>query len=481
MPDRPSDATASTSRSVGGVSVRADGTIRPTPMLIIGMVSGVFSAAFENIAVATAMPEAARDLDGLTYYAWAFTLFVIGQLVGTAVGGRVNDRIGPLRPMLIGFALFAVGLVVAGVAPVWPMLLVGRLTQGLGAGAMFVSLTVVIARLFDDADRARVMAWISAAWVVPAFVGPPIAGWLAERLSWHWVFFSVLPLLLLAAVLVIPIVVRVARAGLLDADADNATPIPLWAPGLAAAAAASLQAAGQSWAAGMASLAGLFAVVGVVLLVVALPKLMPEGFARMRRGLASVVWCRMIFPGAFFGAESFLPLMLVETRGLSLTLAGAILTVGSLGWALGAWGQSRPWVRGSRNRLVVFGVIAVAVGVGVASIASWLPAAWPGIVALGWVIAGLGMGLAVASTSLVVMTLSPTAQQGRNAASLQIAEGIGVSIFVGLSGTIFAALHPSGNLPLTFGTVASAMMVVAVLALPFALRIGRVSETVPLR
>ncbi|HEY5848992.1 MAG TPA: MFS transporter, partial [Microlunatus sp.] len=75
--------------------------------LTIGLCMTVVAIAFEAIAVATAMPVAARDLNGLSYYAWAFSLFLIGMLFSTVVTGRLSDRIGPARPLLVGLLVFA--------------------------------------------------------------------------------------------------------------------------------------------------------------------------------------------------------------------------------------------------------------------------------------------------------------------------------------------------------------------------------------
>ncbi|TDT34091.1 MFS transporter [Naumannella halotolerans] len=451
-------------------------TVVPTPAMVGGIVIGVFGAAFENIAVATAMPRAAEDLGGLGAYAWSFTLFIIGQLMGTAVAGRLADRIGPVRPMYAGMAVFVVGLLVAGFAFSWPQLLLGRWIQGLGAGAMFVSLTVIVARIFNPTHRAQVMAWMSAAWVVPAFVGPPIAGALAERASWHWVFFSVVPLVLAAGLLVRPIVSGVSRDGLLDGSSADTDPVPLWAPVVAAVGAIGLQAAGQLFATDRLWWAVAAALIGVVALLIALPPMMPAGFLRFRRGLSSTVWCRLLFPGAFFGAEAFVPLMLVQTRGMGLSLAGAVLSIGAVGWAIGAWLQSQSWVRVRRDRLILAGVLAVFTAIALAAVPAWL--SWvPGwVLAIAWSIGGLGMGLAVATTSLVVMALSPDNQQGRNAASLQIGEGIGYAVFAGIAGSIFSSLQIAADSQLGFGTVITAMAVVAMLAIPFALRIGAVRD-----
>ena len=94
------------------------------------------------------------------------------------------------------------------------------------------------------------------------------------------------------------------------------------------------------------------------------------------------------------------------------------------------------------------------------------------LVGLGWIFSGFGMGLATASTSLAVMTLSQESEQGRNASSLNLFDALGSGVFVGVAGSIFAALHPGGNLPLTFGVLLLTMAGIAVLAVVTSLRIG---------
>src|SRR4030095_8677529 len=84
--------------------------------LTVGLCATIVSIAFETIAVATAMPVAARDLDGLPYYAWSFSLFLIGMLFATGVCGLASDRMGRAKPLLAGLVIFLVGLVVSGTA-----------------------------------------------------------------------------------------------------------------------------------------------------------------------------------------------------------------------------------------------------------------------------------------------------------------------------------------------------------------------------
>ena len=435
--------------------------------LTIGLCATVVAIAFETIAVATAMPVAARDLDALMYYAWAFSLFLIGMLFATVVCGRLSDRIGPAKPLLVGLVIFLAGLVVAGTAQHMVQLVAGRLVQGLGSGAMNVAIYVCVAVGFSRTQRPKMFTYISAAWVLPSFVGPPAAAWLTQHLSWHWVFFAVIPLVIFGGAMALPSLLRMMRS-YQPSDPAAQKPAPLWAAGLLAIAAATLQLAGQR----LDRVAVGLLIGGLAGLLVALPPLMPPGFLRFHRGLSQVIHTRGLLSGAFFGGEAFVPLMLVEQRGVPLLQAGAVLTVGAVGWTAGSWLQARPWLRIRRDALITLGCWSVAIGLAQVALIAFVPTIPYALVAVGWICAGLGMGLAVSSSSLAAMTLSTTSEQGRNASSLNVYDALGSGIFVAVAGTVFAALQPSGNLTLTFGLVELSMTLVALLSVLTSLRIG---------
>lgn len=445
--------------------------------LTIGICTITVSIAFESIAVATAMPVAAQDLNGIAYYAWAFSLFVIGMLLATVLAGRVCDRIGPSRPLLVGLGVFVVGLVVAGTAESMVQLVAGRFVQGLGGGVLNTAMFVTVAKAYRPAQRPRVFTYISTAWVLPSFVGPPVSAWLTSHLSWHWVFFTVIPLAVFGGAMVLPTVRVMMRIPMPEVSAEAASglrPAPVWAAFATAVAAALLQVAGQRldwW--GLA-----LAVAAVALLVLGLPRLMPPGFLRVGRGLPSVILARALLPGAYFGGEAFLPLMLVEQRNVPLLLAGGTLTVGAVGWTTGSFLQANRRLPLRREQLITIGCLNVAIGLALAGVIALVPSLPYALIALSWVFAGLGMGFATASTSLATITLSPEDAQGRNGSSLNLGDALGSSVFVGLAGTIFGALHPGGNLAVTFGAVLLSMSVVAVLAMLASLRVGPVGDPV---
>ena len=106
------------------------------------------------------------------------------------------------------------------------------------------------------------------------------------------------------------------------------------------------------------------------------------------------------------------------------------------------------------------------------AVAAWFPGALLWLVVGGWVVGGLGMGLQMSSTSLVVMQLSPEPEIGLNSSSLQVGEALGNALAAGIAGTLFALALPDQTL--AFGLLFTAMAVIAAGALAAALRIGPV-------
>lgn len=426
------------------------GPLAPAYRLItLGIIGLVTLVAFEALAVSTAMPVVARALGGLRSYGLAFSLFLTMQLLGTVLAGGWSDARGPRGPIVSGLGLFAAGLVVCGTAATFPMLLAGRVVAGVGGGFMVVALYVVVARSYPESLRPKVFGWISAAWVLPSVVGPPIAGWLASQVTWRAVFLVVPPMAVLALLALLPQLRHLGGGTDPEPDDENAADQRGVAHrgllGLALAVGATL----LQWAAQEVRdprplvIAAL--VVGAALLVCSLPRLLPPGALRLRRGLPTVVTVRGLFTCCFFAAETFVPLMLVTERGLRPALAGVALTGGAVGWAAGSWAQGRRRLPVSRHTLLVAGAGVLTVVVALLPLGV-LPSVPAYLVAPLWLVAGFGMGLGMTTTSVLLLDLSPEAEQGRNTAALQVSDALGGVIGIGAAGAVFAALHdPHGD------------------------------------
>ncbi|MFE9660012.1 MFS transporter [Streptomyces sp. NPDC005955] len=412
--------------------------------LSIGIVSVVLLIAFEATAVGTAMPVAARELDGVSLYAFAFSGYFTTSLFGMVLSGQWADRQGPLRPLTTGIIAFGVGLALSGTAGTMWLFILGRAVQGLGGGLVIVALYVVVSRAYPEPLRPAIMAAFAACWVIPSVVGPLVSGAVTEQLGWRWVFLGIPVLVLLPLALALPQIRRRASGPAPGSEQDGpstvgATTAPkgqrIRLAFMISAGAGLLQYAAQD----LRWFSLLPGALGIALLVPAVLGLLPRGTYRAARGLPSVVLLRGVAAGSFIAAESFVPLMLVTQRGLSPTLAGLSLAAGGATWALGSFVQSRGRAAAHRHRLMAFGMVLVAASIAVAptvliaSVPVW-------IVAVAWGFGCLGMGLVISSTSVLLLQLSPPQETGNNSAALQISDGLSNVMLLALGGAAFAAL-----------------------------------------
>lgn len=439
-PDTPAELAAEgAARMAAGIAAdvrTGEGVLgRGYRALSIGIVSVVLLIAFEATAVGTAMPVAARELDGVSLYAFAFSAYFTTSLFGMVLSGQWADRRGPLAPLGAGIAAFAAGLLLAGTAASMWMFIAGRAVQGLGGGLVIVALYVVVSRAYPERLRPAIMAAFAASWVVPSVVGPLASGAVTEHLGWRWVFIGIPVLVVFPLALALPQIRRRASG-----PAEGAVPGAVDRRRIRLALGISFGAGFLQYAAqDLAWVSLLPGAVGVALLVPAVLGLLPRGTYRAARGLPAVVLLRGVAAGSFIAAESFVPLMLVTQRGLSPMAAGLSLAVGGATWALGSYVQSRPGLEPYRERMMAGGMVLVAAAIVTApSVLIQAVPVW--IVAVAWGFGCLGMGLVISSTSVLLLQLSAPEEAGANSAALQISDGLSNVVLLAVGGAAFAAL-----------------------------------------
>ncbi|PCG86042.1 MFS transporter [Streptomyces sp. WZ.A104] len=439
---------------------------RPYRARTLAVSSTFVLVAFAGLALSTVMPIAVQDLDGLGLYSLAFGGFLTTGIVGTVLAGGWSDRRGPAPALCAGLALFSGGALVSGLAESIVPFLLGRYVQGLGGGAVTVALYVVVGRAYPSALRPRMFSLITACWIVPSMVGPPIAGAVAQRLSWHWVFHGIAVLGLLSLALLAGPLGRLRPAG----DEDGEKPGGLRAmPALAVALGAGL----LQYAGSQSGLHRLVAVAaGLVLLVVWLRPLLPARTLRAGRGIPSLVLLRGVSAGVYFTVETYIPLMLVNERQWSPGAAGMSLTGAALTWFAASWLQGHPRLPWPRERVVLAGALIHAAGAAV-TLSGALRAMPAVTVAVGLLVAGFGMGLLLPGVGVLTLEHSPVDEQGRNSASLQLSDSLSSVLLVGLCGALFNAAHVSAGQDATaFAAVFGTALAVAAAAVPIARRIA---------
>src|SRR6266511_2703006 len=352
----------------------AGGLLAPSHRgLTVGLVLTITLVAFEALAVITILPAIKDDLDGISLYGWATSAFQLGVMVGIVVAGGQADRRGPVPPFLAGIALFAVGLVVGGLAPTMLVLVLGRGLQGLGAGAVPAVAYAVIGRSFPEALRPRVFAVLSTAWVLPGLVGP--------------------------AAMALPSLRRIGP------PARPVSPAGRLGKAVAVAAGAGLVLAGLSSRSPLAG--GALVAAGLLVGLLPLRRLLPPGTLVARPGLPVAVLSRGLLTFAFFGADTYVPLAITAVRHQSTAVASVAVTAATLSWTAAAWVQERKASTWPGRRLIRAGFLIVAAGIALelAALFAGVPVA---VGVAGWAVGGFGIGLAYSPVSLIVLGEAPS-------------------------------------------------------------------------
>jgi MFS family permease len=372
-------------------------------------------------------------------------------VIGMVAAGNWADRRGPVEPLYAAVAVFVAGLLVAGLAPSMEVLVAGRFAQGLGSGALTVSLYVVVARVYPRDLHPAIFAGFAAAWVVPSLIGPTVAGMVTELWSWHWVFLGVVALVLVALLMVVPALRNLARDG-----GDRSVPWSLGLLGwsvLSAVAVLALDLLGDVHGAGP-----VLAVAAVIVALIAVRPLLPKGSLAARRGLPSVILVRGLAAAAFFGTQVYIPYLLTDRYAFTPTLAGLSLTGGALAWSAAATVQGRMGARLSSVVAVRIGTGLVAAGVLLALVCAMLHLHALAIVAA-WIVAGTGMGLMSPRTSALTLEMSTSENQGFNSSAMTVADSFGSALSLAVTGVLFAAAAVADPFVVVFafaGAVAAA-------------------------
>jgi MFS family permease len=467
-------------RAVDGGAPAADGAVPPevdgvwSPArrrLTVALVLTITLVAFESLAIATVMPVVADDLGGLGLYGWVFSGFFLGNLLGIVWAGQAADRHGTRMPYAAGLVVFTAGLLVGGAARSMGMLVAGRVAQGLGAGVIPAVAYATVARAYPPGLRPRVFAVFSTAWVIPGLVGPAAASGIEHAASWRFVFIALLPFVLVAALLALPVLPN--HPPLAPADGAGRADGRRLRDAAVLVGGVALVFGGLK--AGAPVLVAALAGAGAVVAAWAFLRLVPPGTVRLVPGMPAAVAARGILTFAFFGTDAYVSLAVTDGHGAPTWVAGLALTGATLTWTTGAWLQERLVRRRGPRWLVRRGMAVLAVGIAATLVGLGdVPVA---VIVVGWTIGGLGIGLSYAPITVTVLGAAAAGEEGAASASLQLTDVLGVAVGTGVVGA-FVALG-DGRGWATTSSLAIAFVVTLLVAVAGVLAAVRLPRRLP--
>lgn len=162
-----------------------------------------FMAGIEGTIVLTAMPTIVSDLNGLEIMNWVVSIFLLMTAVSTPLYGKLADSIGRKPVFLFGIAIFVIGSSLCGLSQNMVELIIFRVIQGLGSGAIQPVAITIIADLYKLEKRAKMLGLNAGFYGVASVIAPLLGGFIVQHLSWHWVFYINVPIGIIAFLLVV--------------------------------------------------------------------------------------------------------------------------------------------------------------------------------------------------------------------------------------------------------------------------------------
>lgn len=300
----------------------------------LALTGGVALHAINIYIVTTILPSIVRDIGGMQYYAWNTTLFVISSIIGATVASQVLAKYGPRSSYLIALAIFIFGSIWCGFAANMPILLIGRVFQGLGGGILLALSYALIRIVFEQRLWSRAMGVTSGMWGIATLVGPAIGGLFAQYGHWRWAFWSVVPV----AVLIALIVVRHIHVE--QQPSAEKIAIPFVQISLLVLCILILNLISLTPWLWLSVVGGIAAMTCIAMIAKvenkSTTKLMPTGAYTLKHPIGRI-YLVMILLIAGLATEVFIPYFLQVIQLSSPLIAGYLTAIMAAGWTLGAF------------------------------------------------------------------------------------------------------------------------------------------------
>ena len=170
-------------------------------LVTLALVAGMFLAALEATAVATAMPTAVAELGGVSRYSWAFSAYLLTSTTTVPLFGKLADLHGRLKIYHISLIIFLLGSALCGAARSFEQLVLFRAVQGIGAGGVMPISVTLVGDIFTLEERGRIQGVFSGVWGIASLIGPILGGVVTDLLSWRWIFYFTIPFGIISSIM----------------------------------------------------------------------------------------------------------------------------------------------------------------------------------------------------------------------------------------------------------------------------------------
>src|SRR5467141_1845408 len=418
----------------------------------VGVALALFLAALDQTIVGTALPRIVAELNGLDYFAWVATAYLVTSTTLTPIAGKLGDLFGRKPFLLAGRIGFVAASALCGLSQDMTQLIVFRGIQGIFGGVLFATVFTVIGDLFPPENRGRVQGLFGAVFGLSSIVGPTAGGFITDHFGWRWVFEVNIPVGIAAVAVVLAGLPYVrSKASWRDIDFWGAFTLAAGVVPLLVALSITRDHAWTSpevmglLAFAAAMLAGFVFVEGRV----KQPIVPLELFKNTTFSVSMIVGFLTAF--GMFGSILFTPLVFQGVLGISATNSGALITP----MMFGLIGAST--LTGFLMRRIKYYRFLGTLGVAVMIFGMWLlsqvsPGTPEWRVVVDLVVVGLGIGTTFPLYLTAVQVALPRQFMGVASSQIQFWRNLGGTVGSAILGAVLA-----NRLPEYLGTRVAAL------------------------
>ncbi|WP_182103662.1 MDR family MFS transporter [Niallia taxi] len=171
--------------------------------VMIALMLGIFVASLDNTIVATSMGSIIGDLGGMDKYVWVTSAYLVAEMAGMPIFGKLSDMYGRKKFFVFGILLFLAGSILCGMANTMIQLCIFRAIQGIGGSALMPIAFTIIWDVVPREVRGKMSGIFGAVFGLSSIAGPLLGSFITEQFDWRWIFFINIPIGIIALALIV--------------------------------------------------------------------------------------------------------------------------------------------------------------------------------------------------------------------------------------------------------------------------------------